>query len=147
VWGLLGVVGLVAALAATLDILGIFLALSSRDKRVRATAQEFLETLALDCEDRARDLLRLAADDLEPRERVARSQVHVGARPANQAEALARLLADPDEALAALAAYHALALGIIDGEVATTLDERPELRYVADAAGRSLPPQPEASHG
>jgi hypothetical protein len=116
------------------DVENIFSALRSADRRVRGTAQEFLDALALECGERTRALLRLAADDLDPRERARRAQVHVGAPPQSVAEALLPLLDDGDESLAALAAYHALTLGDLRERLASLFDERPELSYVADLA-------------
>jgi hypothetical protein len=115
------------------DIRSAYLALGSGDKRLRAQAMEFLDTLTLST-DRAspvqRDLrhaLRIVADDLAPADRARRAARFLGAgasplrsrwslppewtkAPADEQEALALLVEDDDAALAAIARSHARAI-------------------------------------
>ncbi len=99
----------------TEDIHRAYLALRSSDKRLRAQAMEFLDTLTL-ASDRAsavhrelREALRVVADDLGGADRVARVGHLLPEAPRTEAEALAQLLADADGALAALAVHYAQA--------------------------------------
>jgi AAA family ATP:ADP antiporter len=94
------------------DLRGVSKALSSDDPRRRATALEFLDVLTATSPD-TRELVRLMVDELTPSERVQRAQKHVRALPADYEEALARLLDGPDDSMAALAAFHAMDLGLI----------------------------------
>ena len=99
------------------DIRSAYLALRGTDKRLRAQAMEFLDTLTLSAERASlvhrqlREALRIVADDLGGKDRVARVGHLLPRPPATEEDALAALLADPDDALATLAGYHALALG------------------------------------
>jgi hypothetical protein len=112
------------------DVRSIYVALGSPDKRVRAHAQEFLEVLALRQSARSRELLRIVADDLAPGDKVARAAEHIPAPPAGAEAALRRLLADRDESMTSLAAFHAAALGLgsMSAEVDALLASRPTLR-------------------
>ena len=127
------------------DVQGIFTALRSLDRRVRANAQEFLDALALESSDTSRQLFAIIADDLEPAQRIARAVPLIGSVVADAREAVAVLLSDEDESVAALAAYHAFSWGEPSlVELANeSLSGRPALRYVADAAHQLS----EASHG
>jgi hypothetical protein len=102
----------------TEDIKGAYQALRSDDKRLRAQAMEFLDTLTLGG-DRAspvhrqlREALRVVADDLAAADRVARVTHLIPAAPADEAAALAELAEGDDAALAELAAHHARTLGL-----------------------------------
>jgi AAA family ATP:ADP antiporter len=94
----------------TEDLQRVLVALGSGDKRRRAQAMEFLDTLTLGG-DRAsivhrelRSALRIVSDDLSDADRVARAARFLPAQPASAEEAIAILLEDEDTALAALAA-------------------------------------------
>ncbi len=133
------------------DIRSAYLALSSDDRKVRATALEFLDALALGCTEECRRLLRLVADDLSEREKVARAGAAIPTPPSDAGEALAALLDDADEAVVALAAYHGMAAReshVVDG-LSELFATRPSLQFVAEAA-EQLPPlslSPEAKSG
>jgi hypothetical protein len=99
------------------DIHGTYLALRAGDRRVRAQALEFLDTLTL-AGDRAsrvhravRTALRLIADDLPDAERVARAAHLLPGLPRDEREALAHLAAEEDRMLVTLAGHYAAALG------------------------------------
>jgi hypothetical protein len=69
----------------------------------------------------------------------------IGSVPRDANESLAQLLQDGDDSVAALAAYHSIALGdpsLIEA-AGDVLEVRPALRYVADAAHQLR----EAGHG
>lgn len=131
------------------DIRGAYLALESEDRKVHATALEFLDALTLSRSEECRRLLRIVADDLPPAEKVARAGDAIPEPPRTAADALVALLDDGDEAVVALAAYHAMAAQ--SQEVVAELDElfetRPALSFVAEAAEQLPPstPSPEAS--
>jgi hypothetical protein len=126
------------------DIRSVFYALSSKDKRVRANALEFLDALSLDPDAPAgaREMLHLIADDLPPAERVARAAPWLPRSNGGELGAsgyqpsLRALLREKDASLAALAAYHALELdeaGLRD-EVDAAVRERPSLALPGLAA-------------
>ncbi|MBK6692046.1 MAG: HEAT repeat domain-containing protein [Myxococcales bacterium] len=103
-------------------------ALTSLDRRVRASAVEFIDALTLRRgEEEIRDLLRRAIDD--PTQSVlAQSSVTGIAFPTGYQEAVSLLLADPDETLAMLATHHASLMGSpFRDAVAATLKTRPTL--------------------
>jgi hypothetical protein len=96
----------------TEDIQGAYLALRGADKRLRAQAMEFLDTLTL-AGDRAspghralREALRIVADDLGDADRVVRARGLLPGAPGSEAEAVALLLRDGDEGLALLAKHY-----------------------------------------
>jgi AAA family ATP:ADP antiporter len=129
------------------DIRGVFFALNARERRTRAHALEFLDVLttthASDTVGReVRELFLIAADDLTPAERVARSGRFLPTRPTTHAEALTSLIADEDESLAAFAAYHALEYGSseLEQEVATALSRRPGLNRGTGSESLFPPP-------
>jgi len=136
------------------DIQSVYYAARSEDKRARAEALEFLDALILtrpgEQMERNRELLRLVVDELSAPERVARAASFIPAPPRDHDEAIASLLRDGDESLAALAAYHALETGgeKLRQEVAAALEERPALRrWGAQPVGRGAQPTgaPDAS--
>jgi len=86
--------------------------LQSHDRRVQANALEFLEALMLQEDLADRELMRIANDVLSPTERLARAASLLEPMPASRDEALAQLLEDADETLAALSANAARALGL-----------------------------------
>jgi ATP/ADP translocase len=120
------------------DVRSIYVALGAPDRRVRAHAQEFLEVLALAQGRRCRDLLRIVADDLAPSDKVARAADHIPTPPAGAEAALQRLGADRDEAMMALATFHAAALGLteaspdVEALLARRSTMRPRAMEVAD---------------
>ncbi len=119
------------------DVRGILIALEGSDRRRRASAVEFLEVLALSCTERVRELFRVAIDELSPEERIRRAEAHLSIVPASVEDAVRAMLDDPDTAIVALAAYHALALDIepLHSEV-EALTARTSLHpLVAEAAG------------
>lgn len=120
------------------DVRSIFIALESLNARVRAHAQEFLEALTIDRGERCRSLFRIIADDLSPREKVARAAGLIPLPPETFVEALRRLLADGDESVVSLAAYHATSLGLeeVAADVRSVVTERPGLRSAAEAGKR-----------
>jgi ATP:ADP antiporter, AAA family len=135
------------------DIVRVFSAITTGDKRLRAQALEFLDTLMLatpkerrnDLElallrDDMRDLLRLVSDDLPDAERVARASRFLPKIPTTHAEALAVLLDDGDETLATLAAYYSLEIGTpeLRERVSVALARRP--LQVATPLGPALAP-------
>jgi AAA family ATP:ADP antiporter len=130
------------------DIRSAYLALRGDDKPLRAQAMEFLDTLTLSA-DRAsaihrelRETLRVVADELGGAERVARVGHLLPVAPASEEDAVLALLADPDDALATLAGYHALALGTpaLLAEVTRVSAARPSLHLVAATDEPSRPP-------
>jgi ATP/ADP translocase len=120
------------------DIRSVYLALSSNDRRVRSSAGELLDVVTLPhdrgskIQDQNREMWLLAADDLGPAERVLRAQELVPNPPATYAQAMSRLVREPDEYLASLAGYHALELGsdALRDEVIEVYENRPSLRVI-----------------
>jgi ATP/ADP translocase len=98
------------------DIKSAYVALGSSDKRRRAQAMEFLDTLALSGDRTSpvrrqlRAALHVVADDLSPAERVARAAHLIPATPDGEEAAVAALAADADATVAIIARQHALAL-------------------------------------
>ena len=105
----------------------------------RAHALEFLDVLtATPAENntlgqQVRQLLLLVVDDLSASERLVRAAAFLPNPPATYSAALATLVADHDESLAAFAAYHALEVGSaeLSGAVEEALRERPALARAA----------------
>ena len=116
------------------DIQRVFRAVQSRDQRARANAVEFVSTL-LSRRDQGdlRALFLVVVDDVAPEERVTRARAWLPEAPRNASGALALLLQDADESLAAVAAHHALSLGdnALRRQVASVLAERPSLASVS----------------
>jgi AAA family ATP:ADP antiporter len=108
-----------------------YLACLSGDAYARANAVEFLDTLLRRRgQDRLRELLRLAADDLPLADRVGRaSSLLTESMPSTREEALARLAAGEDVVVSSLAVIYASELGgeALDAVVANTLRDRPEV--------------------
>jgi hypothetical protein len=116
-------------------------ALRSPDRRLRAYALEFLDTLTATrsrsaMAEQLRELLLIVADDLPPAERVLRAARFVPDRPQSHAQALRLLLAEKDEYVASFAAYHALALGSLElkQEVVAAVRRRPQLDRIGETA-------------
>ena len=118
------------------DIRNVYYTLRFGDRRGRAHAAEFLDNLTLPSwgakqggDARTRELFRLVADDLPPAERVRRAGRFVREQPATYDEAICALLAEKDESLASLAAYHALEMGgsELRERVAEAYRKRPNL--------------------
>ena len=95
------------------DIRSVYEALGSKDRRVRANAQEFLDNLTLptsregrselaDC----RELLRVLADDLSPAERLSRAARFVVNPPRTDEDALRLLRRDEDGSMATITSQH-----------------------------------------
>src|SRR5207247_373140 len=105
-------------------------AATSKDRRVRSNAGEFLDTLLAGRGQRElRALFRLVVDDLAPAERVARAAPFLGSTPTSRDDALAALIADRDEGVATLASYYALSIGAenLRASVDRARRERPSL--------------------
>ncbi len=114
----------------TEDIHSVSFAVKSTDKRIRAQALEYLDALTLDAQvPSIRDLLRIVVDDLSTEERILRAVVFVPDPPKSAEVALSVLLRERDTALANLAGYHALQLGLssLRESVITATKERPVL--------------------
>ena len=125
------------------DLRSVAVAVRSNDRRLRAQALEYLDALTVDASvSEVRALLRLVADDLPDNERVARAAPFLRRRIVRYHEALSQLVRDPDEALASIAAYHALLLnttGLTD-DVLMVSEERPtlsDLRRIVDHLGKA----------
>lgn len=111
------------------DIRGVYAALKQGDRLARGNALEFLDALTLDAPT-SRSFLRVIADELDAEDQVRRvAELLAEPPPPDRAEALRRLIEDPDELLAALGAYTALDLGLADlrTNVMAVLAERPRL--------------------
>lgn len=94
------------------DIHRVHIAATSKDKRARSNAGEFLDTLLSGRTQRElRALFRLVVDDLSPAERISRAAPYLGATPTGRDDALAALIADRDEGVATIASYYALSIG------------------------------------
>ena len=112
------------------DLRAVSFAIQSNDRKLRAQALEYLDALTLDVNmTDIRDLVRLIADDLPDTDRVARASAFLPDPPAGYHEALSRLLRDPDDAVASIAAYHALMLrqSGLTSDVLSVSEERPTL--------------------
>jgi hypothetical protein len=126
------------------DIRSVYLALSSSDRRMRSSAQEFIDVVTLPrdrgtkLEEENRELWHLITDDLPPADRVARTGDLIPPVPASYSRALSRLVRDNDEYLASLAAYHALEIDAEDlrDEVIEVYEQRPSLRVILQQATR-----------
>jgi AAA family ATP:ADP antiporter len=132
------------------DIHTVNTAALSSDKRARANAAEFLDTLLRRRAQRTlRELLRIVTDDLSSPERVARAASICGTTPPGTREqAMTRLLRDADAIVVALAELHAAAVAGRPMEVVITgrSSDRPP---VALATARRLAgglAAPEGSH-
>jgi AAA family ATP:ADP antiporter len=113
------------------DIRAVHLATSSPDRRVRASAGEFLDALLVKRDQQSlRTLLRLVVDDATDAERVSRAVSSGRAFPQTRDQALSVLVDDPDESLAALATHCALAMGdeALRASVLRAGQRRPALR-------------------
>ena len=112
------------------DIHRVHIAATATDRRVRSNAGEFLDSL-LSGSSRGdlRELFRLVVDDLDPAERVARAARQLGPMPRDRNDVLATLIQHRDEAVATIASYHALSLGVEDlrGSVERARRDRPSL--------------------
>ena len=95
------------------DIHSVHRAALSSDKRARANAGEFLDTLLTRRHERTlRSLLRVVTDDLDPKDRVERSRELVATPAPNEYEAaLVELAADRDTFVSRIACEHARATG------------------------------------
>lgn len=124
------------------DIQRVHHAVIHGDRRTRATALEFLDALTIRSQS-IREALRAVVDELPPAERIARGHVAFGRAPAqlDYGAALARLLEDRDELLAALAFQHAVGSGDIDliEKAKSAAERRPRLsRLLAEAPAPPL---------
>lgn len=111
------------------DIHGVFLALTRGDKRVRANAAEFLDALSFEVPE-LRETLRVVLDDIDLKTRAVRVGGILSLElPKDHDAAVRSLLVDPDELLAAMAAYHVFEAGIVRLAVDArrALDDRPEI--------------------
>src|SRR5690606_21540581 len=89
------------------SIRAVMEAILSGERTQRAQALEYLSTLALGLDAEARELLRLATDELEPELRVEAARSHLELpMPLDYSGALNELVTDDDEAVRAIAAYH-----------------------------------------
>jgi AAA family ATP:ADP antiporter len=125
------------------DVRSLELALRSDDVRERGRAFEFLDALTQEgvreqalhpsTDASARELWRLAADDLPDAERALRAAPYLPAAPSSYEEAIRALILEKDTALAAFSAYHALELGIetLREAVREACEARPSLRTAA----------------
>lgn len=113
------------------DVRGVYHGIHSTSSRTRASALEMVEALTQGA-PRTRELFRLVADELTPAERLERARALIEDLPDTYEDAVARLIADSDDTLAAVAAYHALDLGRLDlrEEVLDTFQRRPVLRLM-----------------
>jgi AAA family ATP:ADP antiporter len=116
------------------DIRGAYVALRSGDVRLRAQALEFVDALTAGQRPtatgrEARDLLRIATDELPAAERVARARAFLPTPPTTYEAALLIVLRESDETLATFGAYHALevASDTFLSAVAELSRRRPEL--------------------
>jgi AAA family ATP:ADP antiporter len=132
------------------DIHTVNTAALSTDKRARANAAEFLDTLLRRRDQRTlRELLRVVTDDLSTPERVARASSVCGTSPpGTREESMTRLLRDADATIVALAELHAGAVAgrPVEVVIAGRSSDRPP---VALATGRRLVGglvAPEGSH-
>jgi hypothetical protein len=117
------------------DILRVYIAALATDSRVRSNAGEFLDSLLSGRSRRElRELFRLVVDDLDPAERVARAISHLGPLPHDRDQVLAALIGDHDDAIATIASYYALSLGIenLRASVERARKDRPSLDPLLD---------------
>jgi HEAT repeat protein len=102
-------------------------ALRSPDRQVRAKALEYIDALTLaSTVPENRELLRVIGDDLDAADRLERSREITDVAIDDYQATLSRLIREPDESLAGLAAYHALELGepALREDVVTVSEER-----------------------
>ncbi len=112
------------------DLRGVTLAVRSADRKLRGQALEYIDTLTLDATNaELRTLFRLVVDDLPDADRVARATAFIPDPPRSYHRALSKLIRDPDDAIASLAAYHALMLRTsgLTSDVLTVSEQRPTL--------------------
>jgi hypothetical protein len=126
------------------DIHRVHRAALSDDARARANAGEFLDALlARRDQQPLRELLRIVVDQGTDADRVARAVASGMVLPRTRTAALRMLIEDRDDAMAALAAQHAVMIDR-DGElrqaVAHASEQRPSLQ--AMLAYLFGPPQP-----
>jgi AAA family ATP:ADP antiporter len=117
------------------DIHRVHTAALSTDKRARASAGEFLDTLLARRDQQSlRELLRVVVDEASDADRVRRAAATGHAFVLLQQSALAMLIDDRDDALAALAAHRALTLedGGLRAVVARASERRPSLRAMSE---------------
>ncbi len=137
------------------NIYRAYSSLRSPDPRARSNAREFLDALTSDLgrdEDReTRDLLKIAIDELPAHEKVRRAGALVRGAPWEdevppsgevghfRESALMLLVRDRDASLAALAAYHALELGLdhLRDDIDDAVEDRPSLMEMAGGALRT----------
>lgn len=94
------------------DLHRVHIVTKTGDHRARANAIEYLDALlAGPAEQALRDLLRIVLDDVDDAERVARAAAYLGELPSTEHVAVSLIMEEHDDALAALAAHHALTLG------------------------------------
>jgi hypothetical protein len=118
------------------DIHQVHRAALSDDARARANAGEFLDALlARRDQQPLRQLLRIVVDQGTDADRVARAAAGGMVLPRTRTAALRMLIEDRDDAMAALAAQHAVAVDR-DGElrqaVAHASEQRPSLRAMLE---------------
>jgi hypothetical protein len=124
-------------------------ALSSK-RRDRASAGEFLDVLLARRDQQAlRELLRVVVDEASDAERIRRAAASGYALALTQEEALAKLIDDRDDALAALAAHRALSLedAGLHAAVVRAGEHRPSLRAMSEHLFGPLPAAIEAVGG
>ena len=131
------------------DIHRVHTAALSSDRRARANAGEFLDTLLSRRDQQAlRAVLRIVIDDATDAERVTRAIAEGRALPGTHDAALAVLVDDRDDALAALASRHAATSSnaSLRAEVERVRRVRPALRALSDRLfGEAV--TPEMNHG
>ncbi len=127
------------------DLLSVHQAIERGDKRARGNALELLDALPVTSRE-TRELLKLVADDLDPAETLRRARERSSGADAERLRvpeahdaAVRALLAEVDELVAALTAYHALDLGSIGlaKDALGALDARPALGRLGAAPTRS----------
>jgi AAA family ATP:ADP antiporter len=132
------------------DIHRVHTAALSSDKRARASAGEFLDALLARRDQQSlRELLRVVVDEASDADRVGRASAAGRGLVLSQQQALAMLIDDRDDALAALAAHRALTLedGGLRAVVARAGERRPSLRAMSEHLFGLLPPTIEATGG
>ena len=117
------------------DIRSAYEAIQSTDRHRRANAVEFIDALTrspfyegtLGAE--VREYLQLVVDDLPAQDKVNRSRKLIGEPPTTYEQAISRLLGNPDEITASIAAYHVFELGLssLRSQVAEVLQRKPLL--------------------
>jgi hypothetical protein len=136
------------------DIHRVHTAALSHDPRERANAGEFLDALlARRDQQTLRELLRIVVDEATDAERVTRAALDGRRLARTPAAALRMLIEDSDDALAALAAQHALAAEVdveLRDAVVRASEHRPSLRAMLErlfGAAPTLFVQQEVAHG